>query len=140
MIKFRKAQKSDSFTNKPPHIIKQIVHYFLSYKLLQEEINASSYGLDYHVPTTNINKNSIVTEFELFFQKLLKDISNIPETEISKVRTKLCNTCEKYCNINVPYAQRKIISYQNSMILSFWSRAKEERWRQWIKLSTQTNA
>ena len=119
MIKFRKAQKSDSFTNKPPHIIKQIVHYFLSYKLPQEEINASSYGLDYHVPTTNINKNSIVTEFEFFFQKLLKDISNIPETEISKVRTKLCNTCEKYCNINVPYAQRKIISYQNSMILSF---------------------
>ena len=119
MIKFRKAQKSDSFTNKPPHIIKQIVHYFLSYELPQEEINALSYGLDYHIPTTNINKNFTVTEFELFFQKLLKDISNIPETEISKVRTKLCNTCEKYCNIKVPYVQRKKISYQNWMILSF---------------------
>ena len=34
----------------------------------------------------------------------------MPETEISKIKTILCNTCEKYCNINVPYAQRKIIS------------------------------
>ena len=35
----------------------------------------------------------------------------MPETEISKIKTKLRNTCEKYCNIKVPYAQRKIISY-----------------------------
>ena len=34
----------------------------------------------------------------------------MPETEISKIKTKLCNTCEKYCNIKLPYAQRKIIS------------------------------
>ena len=62
--------------------MKKIVHNFSSYNLSQEEINALSYGLDHHVPT-NINKNSIVTEFELFFQNLLKDISNMPETEIS---------------------------------------------------------
>ena len=34
----------------------------------------------------------------------------MPETEISKIKTKLRNTCEKYCNIKVPYSQRKIIS------------------------------
>ena len=109
MIKFRKAQKGDKFTNKQRHIMKKIVHNFSSYNLSQEEINALSYGLDHHVPT-NINKNSIVTEFELFFQNLLKGIPNMPETEISKIKTKLRNTCEKYCNIKVPYAKRKIIS------------------------------
>ena len=34
----------------------------------------------------------------------------MPETRISKIKTKLCNACEKYCNIKVRYAQRKIIS------------------------------
>ena len=109
MVKFCKAQKSDNFTNKPCHIMKRIVHNFSSYNLSQEEINGLSYGLDHHVPT-NINKNSIVTKFELFFQNLLKDISNIPETELSRIKTKLCNTCKKCCNTKVPYAQRKIIS------------------------------
>ena len=32
------------------------------------------------------------------------------KTEISKIKTKLSNTCEKYCNIKVSYPQRKIIS------------------------------
>ena len=34
----------------------------------------------------------------------------MPETEISKIKTKLRNTCEKYCKIKLPYAYRKIIS------------------------------
>ena len=34
----------------------------------------------------------------------------MPENEISKMRTKMCNTCEKYCHVKVPYKQRKIIS------------------------------
>ena len=33
----------------------------------------------------------------------------MPETEISKIKPKLRNTCKKYCNIKVPYAHRKII-------------------------------
>ena len=91
MTKFFKVQKRDNFTNKPRHIMKKVVHNFSSYNLSQEEINALSQWLGHHVQT-NINKNSIVTEFELFFQNLLKDISNIPETEISRIKTKLCNT------------------------------------------------
>ena len=34
----------------------------------------------------------------------------MPENEISKVKTKLRNTCEKYCHVKVPYKQKKIIS------------------------------
>ena len=88
---------------------KKIVHNFSSNNLSQEEINALSNGLDYLFLSNN-NKNSIVTEFELFFQNLLKDISNMPEIGINKIKTKLRNTCEKYCSIKVLYAQRKIIS------------------------------
>ena len=84
------------------------VHNFSSYNLSQVEINALSYGLDHHIPT-NINRNSIKTEFESFFQSLLRDISHMPENEINKVKTKLRSACEKYSNIKVPHKQRKII-------------------------------
>ena len=60
------------------------VHNFSSYNLSQVEINALSYGLDHHIPT-NINRNSITTEFESFFQSLLRDICHMPENEINKV-------------------------------------------------------
>ena len=32
------------------------------------------------------------------------------ENEISKVKTKLRNTCKKYCHVKVPYKENKIIS------------------------------
>ena len=34
----------------------------------------------------------------------------MPENEISQVKTKLRNTCEKYCHVKVPYKQKKIVS------------------------------
>ena len=34
---------------------------------------------------------------------------NIPENELQQVKTELRNTCERYCNIKVPYKQRQII-------------------------------
>ena len=34
----------------------------------------------------------------------------MPENEISQVKTKLRNTCEKYCHVKVTYKQWKIIS------------------------------
>ena len=83
MTTFRKSQKSNILTNKLRRMMKKIVHNFSSYNFFQEDINALSYGLDYHVPP-DIDKNSILIEFELFFQNLLKDKSNIPKTEISK--------------------------------------------------------
>ena len=73
-------------------------HNFSSYNLSQVEINALSYGLPHHIPT-NINRNAITTEFESFFKRLIRDISNMPKSEINKVKTKLRSICEKYSNI-----------------------------------------
>ena len=88
--------------------MKCIVHKFSSYDLSDAEITALSYGLDTHIPA-NTNSNTIVTEFELFFQDLLRDISNIPECQLSKIKTKLRNTCEKYSKVKFPYKHRKIV-------------------------------
>ena len=71
--------------------------------------SALAYGLDHHIPT-NINKNAIFTEFEQFFQNLLRDILLIPENELSRIKTKLRNTCDKYCNVKVPYKYRDNVS------------------------------
>ena len=94
LIKFRKNQSKAPQIHKPS-FAKCIVHDFPSYHLSDAEITAKS--------------NTIVTEFELFFQNLLRDISNIPECELSKVKTKLRNTCEKYSKVKVPYKHRKIV-------------------------------
>ena len=55
-------------------------------------MTALSYGLDHDIPTS-INKNAIFTEFEQFIQNLLRDISHIAENELSRIKTKLRNTC-----------------------------------------------
>ena len=89
--------------------MKHMVHTLSSHALTEEAMTALAYGLDHHIPT-NINKNAIFTEFEQFFQNLLRDISHIPENELSRIKTKLRNTCEKYCNVKVPYKYRDIVS------------------------------
>ena len=40
----------------------------------------------------------------------MKDIGNIPETELQLVKTKLRKTCEKHRKIKVPYKYTKIIN------------------------------
>ena len=65
--------------------MKDMVHNFSSYTLTEEEMIALTYRLDHHIPT-NINKNAIFTEFEQFFQNLLRDISHIPENELSRIK------------------------------------------------------
>ena len=42
---------------------------------------ALSHGLDTHIPS-DTNTNKIYTEFEMFYQNLLKKISNIHETKL----------------------------------------------------------
>ena len=46
------------------------------------------------------NASMIYSEFEVFYQGLLKDIGYIPETELQLIKTKLQNTCEKYTKTN----------------------------------------
>ena len=55
------------------------------------------------------NSNTIATEFELLFQNLFGDISNISENEVSKIKTQLRNTCEKHSKVKVPCRHRKFV-------------------------------
>ena len=41
-----------------------------------------------------LNQHTIKTEFENFYQSLLKNISHIPENDISLIKTKLQSTYE----------------------------------------------
>ena len=97
IVNLIKNQKNNYESNKPS-LMKHMVHNFSSYALTEDEMNALAYRLDHHIPT-NINKNAIFTEFEQFFQNLLRDISHIPENELSRIKTKLRNTCEKCCKV-----------------------------------------
>ena len=40
----------------------------------------------------------------------MKDIPNIPENEIAQIKTKLTNSCEKYCNAKVLKHQKIVIN------------------------------
>ena len=45
----------------------------------------------------------------LNLKNLLNDISHIPEVQLSQVKTKLRDACEKYCRIKIPYKHHKTI-------------------------------
>ena len=85
-----------------------MINPVLQNDLSDAEITALSCGVDTHI-LANTNSNTTATESELFFQNLLRDISNIPKCELSKIKTKLRNTCEKYSKVKVPYKHRKIV-------------------------------
>ena len=78
-----------------------------------DELTALSYGLDHHI-SSKVNRNRIYTEFEQFYQSLLKDISHVPDEDLSHLKTKLRNTCDKYSQICIPYKYKKTI--ENSLI------------------------
>ena len=48
------------------YVTKGVVHNFFSYKLCKEEHEALSYSLDYQI-LSKVTKNSLNTEFEMFF-------------------------------------------------------------------------
>ena len=73
-----------------------------------DELAALPYCLDHHIPS-KFNRNRIYTEFEKFYQSLLKDMSDVPGEKLSQLKTKLRNTCDKYSQIHVPYKYKKII-------------------------------
>ena len=123
--KFRERQHKPKQQNEEK-IKRQIIHNFLSYVLSHEKYIALSYGLDTHIPG-NTNTNKIYTEFDVFYQNLLKNIANIPEKKLQQIKTKLLSTCDKYAKRKVPYKHRKIVNkLSNRTILSFLKLAKEE--------------
>ena len=80
-----------------------------SYELTDDEKIALSFGLDHHIPT-NINHVAIQSEFEQFYQGLVKNLSNIPADDLTRIKTKLLSTCEQYSNVKVPYKYRKTVN------------------------------
>ena len=67
-----------------------------------EEKKTLSFGLDEHI-TTGLNRNKLITEFEIFHQNILNDLPNLPEHDTMALKTKLHHTCEKQSQIKVPY-------------------------------------
>ena len=47
-----------------------------------------SFGLDEHIPSV-CNRNKLFTEFEMFYQNILKDISHLNNDVITRLKTKL---------------------------------------------------
>ena len=66
------------------------------------------YGLEQHIPV-KLNKHAIKTEFEVFYQSLLKNISHIPENDISLINTKTAKYMWKIQQGYVPYEYRRIV-------------------------------
>ena len=94
------TKRHDTKTNKhkstfriTPIYVKNTTHNFSSYQLSNNELTALLYGLDHHIPS-KVNGNRIYTEFEQFYQSLVKDIPHLPYEDLSHLKTKLRNTCD----------------------------------------------
>ena len=96
-------------SDKTVQFIRHTVHNYSSYVLSKEEEKALSFGLDEHIPTA-CNRNKLFVEFETFYQNILKDIAHLPADDITRLKTKLRYTCEKYSQIRVPYKYRTVIN------------------------------
>ena len=104
----RKLQQNYVNTKTKQHPVEQITYNFSSYVLSLDKEIALSYRFDKHIPS-NLNKTDIEAEFEQFYHGLLKDFSNIPEENLSTLKTKLGSTCEKYTRIKVPYKYQQTV-------------------------------
>ena len=66
-----------------------------------------SFGLDHHISTKS-KYIAIEVEFKQFYQGLLRNLTHIPDNELTSLKTKLRSTCEKYSKINVPYKYKRV--------------------------------
>ena len=98
--------------------LKHTVCNMSSYELSYEEYTALSFGLDHHTPS-NANANLIYNEFEACYQSVIHKLTNLSETEISHLKTKLRSACEKYNSIKIPYNHREVINrlFKNPQII-----------------------
>ena len=102
-------QETTNYVDEPKQsYVKHTVHNFSSYVISNEEYAALSFGLDHHIPTKSKDV-AIEVEFGQFYQDLLRNLTHIPDNELTSLKTKLRSTCEKYSKINVPYKYKKVI-------------------------------
>ena len=85
------------------------MHNFSLHQLSSKEEEELSFVLDEHIPSV-CNWNKLFTEFEMFYQNILKDISHLNNDVITRLKTKLRHTCDKYSRIKVPYKYRNVIN------------------------------
>ena len=98
--KIRKRKAVIGNRMKPSMHIKHTVHNFTSYVLSDEVYKALSYSLDHHIPTSS-NHSTVETEFELFYQNILSNISHIAKNEFTQLKSKLRNVCHKYSSLQI---------------------------------------
>ena len=116
--KFRERQHKPKRQNEEK-LKRQIIRNFSFYVSSHEECIALSFGFDTHI-RRNTNTNKIYTEFEMFYQNLQKNFSNILETKLQQIKTKVLRNCDKYAKIKVPYKHRKIVNElpkQNDIVI-----------------------
>ena len=107
LVKLRKAKRLTFGEN--IKYIRHTVHNFSSYQLSSKEKEALSFGLDEYIPSV-CNWNKLFREFEMFYQNILKDISHLTNDVITRLKTKHRHTCDKFCQIKVPYKYRNVIN------------------------------
>ena len=73
-----------------------------------EEYTALSFGLDHHIPTKSKDV-PIDIEFEQFYQGLLRNLTYIPDNELTSLKTKLRSTYKKNSKTNVSHKYKKVI-------------------------------
>ena len=102
-------QQIISAQNHSTTYLKHTVCNMSCYELSDEEYTALSFGLDHHIPSKT-DANLIYTDFETYYQSIIHKFTNLPDTEISHLKTKLRSACEKYNTIKIPYNERQIIN------------------------------
>ena len=71
-----------------------LLHNFSSYSLTREKQVAISFRLKQLIPIST--KNTLIyTKFEHFYQNLLNNIKDLPEANLSKIKTKMRNIKDK---------------------------------------------
>ena len=84
------------------------MHNFSLHQLSSKEEEELSFVLDEHIPSV-CNWNKLFTEFEMFYQNILKDIFHLNNDVITRLKTKLRHTCDKYSRIKISYKYRNVI-------------------------------
>ena len=97
IIKKRHHKKTNNLRNNKrnyntvadtPQLIWSTIHNFSSYIVSRDEELALMYGVDQDIPN-HLRSNALKTEFELFYQGLLKNVEHFLENTISQIKTKL---------------------------------------------------
>lgn len=78
---------------------KNILHNFSSYSFTKDKVEVLSYRIDQYIPN-NTDRNTINTEFELFFSE--RHINTLEET-LTNIKIKGLSSREIYFNKKTPY-------------------------------------